>query len=552
MPEAVRINPWFGLGRFTAFLAVVVAVQLSSGAYQADLGNYSDEAAHFMNGLVLRDYLVDGMGQEPAAFARSYYLSYPKIAPLVWPPFFHAALALVLLPRWAPHAAALLLVAAFAAWTALRLSRFLDSIASPFAVRLVPLAFLATPLIMQLESAVMADIAVAATALEATWWLCRYVASQRLWHAVLFGIFAACCCLAKGNGMAIVLVPILFVALARTPELLKQRGLYLAGALVLVFAGPFVYISYEFAAAMGDFTAGSPSSAAGRMMFFATALTKQISVPATGLVMIGAASALRVRASDDLFATAARIGLIALAAAGILLHVGLPIQYPDARYVSMAIAPLMGLTAVGAEALASRMASPERASMVRAALLCAAAVALLINAEPIRRQSLGYDHVVSTLTPNRLAGERVLIVSDELGEGAFVSQVAVHEPNPRPILVRGSKLLIEQDWMHGPAVPLYTSAEQTLQNLKEWHIQYVVVDCSLEAQAVPYWSHIRSVLHDYPEDFDRLVSSTTAPVADGARTIEIYQLKHLPDGRAKDLPGMLGSQGLRGIGSKGI
>ena len=64
-----------------------------------------------MNALLLRDYLTHALGQNPLAFAEAYYLSYPKIAPLMWPPFFHGALGLFLLPGWAAHPAALCFLA---------------------------------------------------------------------------------------------------------------------------------------------------------------------------------------------------------------------------------------------------------------------------------------------------------------------------------------------------------------------------------------------------------------------------------------------------------
>jgi hypothetical protein len=50
------------------------------GAYK-QARHYSDEAAHFMNGLLIRDYLTQGLGNNPMHFAEQYYLSYPKLRP---------------------------------------------------------------------------------------------------------------------------------------------------------------------------------------------------------------------------------------------------------------------------------------------------------------------------------------------------------------------------------------------------------------------------------------------------------------------------------------
>jgi hypothetical protein len=68
-PESARSRLVVGL----FFLAAVIALQWSVGAYRSEQGNF-DEALHFMNGLLVRDYLVEGLGQNPIAFAENYYL----------------------------------------------------------------------------------------------------------------------------------------------------------------------------------------------------------------------------------------------------------------------------------------------------------------------------------------------------------------------------------------------------------------------------------------------------------------------------------------------
>jgi len=85
LSERARAVLWLAL-----LVAAAIAVQVFAGAYRAETGNYSDESAHFMNALLLRDYVTQAFGHRPFAFAEQYYLSYPKIAPLMWPPFFHS------------------------------------------------------------------------------------------------------------------------------------------------------------------------------------------------------------------------------------------------------------------------------------------------------------------------------------------------------------------------------------------------------------------------------------------------------------------------------
>jgi len=99
----------------------MVALQIAVGAYRTERGNYSDEAAHFMNGLLIRDYVVQAAGQPPLPFAEKFYTSYPKVALGMWPPLFHGLLGIFLLPGWPPQPAALALLGLITAWMALRL-----------------------------------------------------------------------------------------------------------------------------------------------------------------------------------------------------------------------------------------------------------------------------------------------------------------------------------------------------------------------------------------------------------------------------------------------
>src|SRR5580765_351093 len=86
-------------------LSVTVGLQVAAGAYQSERNSYSDEAAHFMNALVLRDYIREGLSQNPLRFAEDYYRHYPKIAPGMWPPLFSTAVAGLMLLGWPPEVA---------------------------------------------------------------------------------------------------------------------------------------------------------------------------------------------------------------------------------------------------------------------------------------------------------------------------------------------------------------------------------------------------------------------------------------------------------------
>ena len=241
------------MAAFGAFLALALVMQIWVGAYRTERGNFPDEAGHFMNGMLVRDYLTEGLGENPMQFARQYYLNYPKIAPGMWPPLYHGLLGIFLLPGWPPETAALLLIALATAWTGWRLFRILSLLTTRRLAFAIAAVFLCTPVIVNLSSAVMLDIVIAAFALEATYWLALFVGSGHWRHAALYGLFAAGGCLTKGNGLAILLMPPLVAIFARRLDLFRRPGLYLAAAIVLLVAAPLVTMSFYFDATIGDF-----------------------------------------------------------------------------------------------------------------------------------------------------------------------------------------------------------------------------------------------------------------------------------------------------------
>ncbi len=75
---------------FSIALAIIVLIQWRGNAYSADFDAVGgDEAAHFVTGLMIRDYAAEALGAPPLEFAERFYLSYPKVAFGIWPPLFH-------------------------------------------------------------------------------------------------------------------------------------------------------------------------------------------------------------------------------------------------------------------------------------------------------------------------------------------------------------------------------------------------------------------------------------------------------------------------------
>jgi hypothetical protein len=519
---------------FSALCAVALMLQLAAGAYQLERGAFSDEAAHFMNGLLLRDYITQGLGQDPIRFAEEYYLSYPKIAPLAWPPLFQLMLGVFLLPGWPPHGASLVLMALVTAYAAWRLGTLVAHFApTPVAVG-ISMLFLLTRVVMDLSATVMVDVVVAALMLEAVYWLSRFWSTGRRRDAVLFGVATACCCLSKGNGVALVLVPGLLMLITRRFTMLTQPGLYLAAVIVAALVVPTLLFSYRLAWAVDDFGAG-PVDLAIRFQFYFRFLASQIGWLPIGLAVIGVGAVIR-RGGQAVERRPVEPALAALVCGVLLFH--LVYEYVDGRYAVVAVAPLLGLIPTGVGALAAAF---RRAPRALPAALYAAAVVSFAVAQPVLavRRPLGFREAARFLEAHHaVAGNRLFVVSDEHGEGAFVAEIAA-KPWDRPVtVIRASKVLSGGDWIGSDFSLRFDSPPEVTQELEDLHVAYVLVDSSPGDADPPHWRAARDQMIQAmslaPDRYERAFAVSAG--TDGyRRDIAIYRVKYRSPGAPKAL-----------------
>jgi hypothetical protein len=517
-------------------IAVVAAIQLWAGAYRSERGLYSDESAHFMNGLVLRDYVRESLGESPVAFAREYYRHYPKIAPFMWPPLFHGLLGVFLLPGWAPMPASIFLLGVFTAWIAWRLYFVVSSFSSaPVAIGAVSL-FLVTPSVVELSSSVMIDIVVAAFAFEASVWLGRYSSSTSLKHGVLFGVMTALACVAKGNGLSAVLAPFALIVFTGNYGLLRKPGLYVAAAIVLVVAAPPLYLAYQLDAPLGDFSLPMWRLVADRVDFYAHHVWNQLSSLTLLLAAIGGGVALSRRRDwihDPAHHQAAALAAMVIGA--FAFHLVSPHTLSSGRYIALAIAPILGLAALGVMTLTRIMMwRHARWSVQLIAFAFIAATHLMSHPTLAAQAPLGYRAAFEFLDASAgLADRRVLVVSDNLGEGAGVAEAAALGRRPRPMILRGSKILANDDWMGYRLKVRHDSPEAILRDLEAMHVDYVLLDRSGLASSAPYWKHTAAAMTLQPDHVDLLVEMSADAKAGPLRPLAIYRLKVKAPGAPK-------------------
>src|SRR5262245_18908548 len=75
---------------FGSSLLVLRLVQIGAGAPHAAFGEFSDEPAHYVAGLLVHDYVPRVFHESPLQFVQHYHTRLPYLGLGVWPPLFYA------------------------------------------------------------------------------------------------------------------------------------------------------------------------------------------------------------------------------------------------------------------------------------------------------------------------------------------------------------------------------------------------------------------------------------------------------------------------------
>src|SRR5688572_9791025 len=96
---------------FAGILLLTIALQWHDNAFVAEWTDSSDEAAHYVTGLMVRDYITQGFPDSPMVFATNYYEHYPYIGFGHFPPMFYVIQAAWTLTFGISRASLLFLIA---------------------------------------------------------------------------------------------------------------------------------------------------------------------------------------------------------------------------------------------------------------------------------------------------------------------------------------------------------------------------------------------------------------------------------------------------------
>ncbi|MCW5976775.1 MAG: glycosyltransferase family 39 protein [Bryobacteraceae bacterium] len=502
-------------GVFCAAICLVALLQWKAGSYDAEFADNSDEATHYVTGLMVHDYLVRGFPAPPLRFAQDFYSHYPKVGLGHWPPVFYAAQALWMFVFGEGRASALWLMAVISALV-LTVTHRLASAYFGFWVAAGVTLFLATTRwFQQFSRTVMTDMLATLLMLLSLIALSRHLNRNEWRTGFLFGGLAAMALLTKPTTIALAPLPLLAALLLRREHNLRTWPFWSPALLALALALPW------FAAAP-DALHGSVGFLGGLRFRWYRPLesiyhwAKVLGPAAAGLAAIGLARTAGLLWAVRREAPEAPRRDRAPGALWACLLLTIPVVIAFRCFVGawqppylVATLPILALFCCSGVAWLARLAPAAWIRAPLAILLLVTAIAGNLRALPPKPHR-GLDLAAAAILEDPgLARAPLLIVSDAAGEGAFIAEVASRARRPERRVLRGSKVLADSDWMGAGYRLRFESPVHLMEFVGAQPGLVLVLDSP--AEAAPHLAQVRAALASCPHRWQTLHTVAWSP-----------------------------------------
>src|ERR1035437_1922490 len=506
---------------FVGLLLVAILWQWLGRAYSSEFSG-ADESAHFVTGLSSRDYVAAGFPTSPIKFAEEYYVHYPKVAFGMWGPLLHVTEAAWMLVFPPTRVSLLLLMAMISASTAFLLCRSLvEEFGSVLAV-VAGFLFLSVPAVQHHTGMIMADILVALMDFCAALAFGRYLRRREWKYSMWFGAFVCLSVLTKGNGLALVLLPVFAIVFSRDWNILKGKSFWVAPLLVLCIAGPWQYysakalIGIQYRRPVGMFISGYTWTV---LTLFGVALLPVVAAGVYDRLILPAWR----RSLDGIWASAA-----ALVCSVWAFHCMVPVLGVDWRYLIAVMSPLLMFLIAGIHAIARWIAflpiGPQRRLWGTAVVVVV--IFLISNFSIPQKRYFGFDEVAERLESPQYQKSVIMVSSDALdGEGMLISEIAMREKRPSHIVLRATKMLSQSDWMGERYSLLYNTPEKVMSFMNETPVEVVVIQDGAGPTEYPDHKLLRQTIDRYSAEWEHIGTFPQRRAGEPGSRIDAYRLK---------------------------
>jgi hypothetical protein len=455
------------------------------------------------------------------SFARDFYNHYPKVGFGHWPPVFYIVQASWTLLFGATKISLMALMAFLSALVALTVSEIARRESTQLVGVAAGLVVLLNPRWQVSAQAVMAEVLLALLVTWAVIAYAEYLHYEDWRYSLLFGILAAAAILTKGTGIELSLIPPLSLIMGRRFGMLKKASFWLPLVPVVLLCSPWYLLApgsrhqkvAEFGGLSGDIIR-EPGNALDTWAELAGPIVVMVA-----LAFLATRICVKFFGQRD-----SPLWTVFLALLLSTMIFRSFIFLWASRFLMNAV-PLLGAVAsIGVYRLARRIHSRygARGLFPRpdvAAVVLLSMYALLYGIQPQVKPEFGFRRVAEDIIlDQRTAKAGILVLSDEIGEGSFTAEVALHDQRPNRYVLRGSKLITKETW-NGDILEARTDLRMLQKLFEELPVSLAVVDLSPRVASVSrdlFLAMVKQhrsrweVVKEYPRHFREGQDSTIA------------------------------------------
>jgi hypothetical protein len=457
---------------------------------------YGDENRHVMTGVFFRDLLADQPVTDVQGYAESYYVQYPALGLLVWPPMFHLVEGVAMSVFGTSFLVARFVVALFAMLACVYLFRLVSRTHGAGVAAASVLLFSFTPLVFTYSRQVMLEMPTLAFGLVATFHFVRYLDEFRRRDIFIAAVASACAALTRFD--AVYLLPMFgFLMLARGQfQILLRREVWLATVVAVVLVAPFYLVAASQVGALHakQATQSVMQEDAGRTLseklwFYPSQVPLQVGFALTIAALIGL---LRLR---DWERRRENLPYVAMLVATWATFT--PIAEQDMRHAIYWVPALAVLAWSGV----SLLSEGRYRVVLRPALIAGLLWATTSHTVSAPRPNLaGYREAAQWTLDNSAGSERFLF--DGWLDGNFTYHVRHLDPQRQHTVLRGDKLFYGFICVPETDFAEYASSEQELLDIIfRYDPKFLIVEEPLPRE-IPAAERFRKLLRSHPENFE--------------------------------------------------
>lgn len=523
-----------------ALAGLAVSFQVKSGAFWSEIAD-SDESAHYINGLMVHDYLQSGLHVGPIKYAIDYYIQYPKVSIGHWPPLYYIVealwMALFSSSRVSVFLFSSVLTALLATVIASQARRSYGNITGLLAA----IVFVALPSVQYNTARLGLDLPVALLDLAAALTYARYLDKGYWRYSLLFAVVASTAIMVKGNAMELALLPAFAVLFGGRYILLRQLSFWLPALIVIVLCGPWYALTYKISSDGFVYQWGIDYVELAMLANSYHLVAVAGGILPCLLASIGVAA--RIAAQDARRIPDNRaLVLLSLIAAVFTFQMIIPTAI-DERYMLPALPPIV-LFAVDGIVVMARWPvrywrdrifafSHPNAESVAACMIAVFTVgpsAPTIAYVPAKPRTGMIEVARQILMPGANSNPLVLIAASSAGEGGLIVEMAMHDVARHYYVLRASRILSESNFMGRNYKVFFHSSSDALARLDDLGVGQLVFDDSDKSLEMEHDRQVQSAIANFPGRW-RLLGDYQQ--SNGAQTL-LYELAN-NEGRGIDL-----------------